>query len=365
MVHTESAVSNLKPKHQAVLFPSLAYYDPKRDSCQALVHGRVFIESQIPLGTRLLLRGLKRAMKATPEQVASETFQRRIVGFLAAPGKRRKIALQIASHDYNLRRRSRRNGAFYGRLGLPADFGKELLDSNTPQQVPMQLLRDKEPVGTSVPTNGKIHFVPPYGLSVISDIDDTIKLTDATSKKEMLANTFLRPFEVIEGMAELYRSWQQKGCVFHYVSSSPWQLYLPLSEFCSSTNFPDGSMHLRYFRVRDQMFKRFRLLRRNSKVAIIAGIFKRLPHRKFILVGDSGEKDPEIYRFLARRFPGSVSAILIRELKQRPFDRKRLTRLESLQGEYVDLVRVFQHPSEITSVADDCFRYMQPSQTFS
>ncbi|MEM8736628.1 MAG: phosphatase domain-containing protein [Planctomycetota bacterium] len=361
MAKRQSAISDLKPRHQAVLFPSLAYYDPKRDRCQALVHGRVFIEGRIPLGTRLLLRGLKRAMKATPEQVASETFQRRIVGFLAAPGKRRKIVLQLEKRNYRLRRRTRRNGAFYGRLRLPEDVGAEFLRDDQPKSIPMRLLRSQDALGTIAQADGKIHFVPPHGLSVISDIDDTIKLTEATSKKEMLANTFLRPFEVIEGMAELYRGWEKKGCVFHYVSSSPWQLYRPLSEFCSSTNFPDGSMHLRYFRVRDQMFKRFRMLRRNSKVAIIAGIFRRLPHRKFILVGDSGEKDPEIYRFLARRFPGNVAAILIRELEQRPFDQERLDRLNSLEGEFVDYVRVFHHPSEITSVAGDCLRHIKES----
>ncbi|MFK7734613.1 MAG: App1 family protein [Pirellulaceae bacterium] len=347
---TQPFVSDLKPKHQAVLFPSLAFFDTKRNCCRALVHGRVFIEGKVPLRTKLLLKGLKRAMQVTPEQVSSEPFRGRIGGFLAAPGKRRKIVLQVGDKNYRLLRRTRRNGAFFGTLRVPEAMSREWIESNNACTVNMFLKRTEDAEGKIAETEGKIYFVPPRGLSVVSDIDDTIKITEATSKSKMLQNTFLRPFEGIEGMAELYRDWETQGVAFHYVSSSPWQLYRPLSEFCSKTNFPEGSMHLRYFNVRDQVFKRFRLLRQNSKVGIIAGIMKRLPERKFILVGDSGEKDPEIYRFLARRFPNSVAAILIREVAERPFSVKRLKRLRSLQGQAVPHVQVFHKPDEVRDI---------------
>lgn len=346
-------LSNLKPDQQATLFPSLGYYDVKRRCWRSLVHGRVFIDGQIPLATRLLLRGLKRAMKASPEDYASETFQRRIDGFLAAPGRRRRIALEIAGQNYLLRRRTRSNGSFYGALNLPEHVferspwalrGRSLM-------TPMALLRSTDEIGTIAGTLGQLHVVSPRGLSVISDIDDTIKMTEATSRSEMLANTFLRPFEVVEGMAQLYQSWHTLGCDFHYVSSSPWQLYEPLAELCATSAFPSGSMHLRYFRVRDEMFKRFRPVRRNSKVGIIVGILKRLPERKFILVGDSGEKDPEIYRFLAKRFPDRIAAILIRNVRSRPMDRKRMTKLHSLPE--TTHVHIFEHSAEITEVAPE------------
>lgn len=347
--------SDLKSIHQATLFPSLGFLDEKRNVCRALIHGRVFIDGQIPLGTRILLKGLKRAMKITPEQVASETFQKRIDGFLAAPGKRRKIVLQIGSQHYRLLRRTRRNGSFYGTLRLPETIAARAVESSTSTAIPMDLMRSHDSSGSIAPTSGQIFFVPPKGVSVITDIDDTIKQTNAPDRADMLANTFLRPFEVIQGMAELYQDWLQEGCAFHYVSSSPWQLYEPLSELCSQTNFPQGSMHLRYFRVRDQMFKRFRLVRRHSKVGIIAGILKRLPRRHFVLVGDSGENDPEIYRFLAKRFPKQVSAILIREVAAKPMTPKRLDKLLTLQDHEnsknpaVD-IRIFREPSEIRDV---------------
>lgn len=335
------------PQHQARLFPSFGYYDLRQNRWRAVVHGRVFDDGRIPLANRILLRGLQKAMKATPEELASETFRRRIDGFLSAPGKRRKIVLEIAGHHYRLLRRTRGNGSFYGALTLPSEFQP---NNGTANVLQMNMRRSTDELGTIVPTSGSIYIVRPQGISVISDIDDTIKMTEATCKKSMLANTFLRPFEVIEGMSQLYQQWKLQGCDFHYVSSSPWQLYEPLAELCETSLFPGGSMHLRYFRVRDEMFKRFRPIRHNSKVGIIVGIFKRLPQRKFILVGDSGEKDPEIYRFLAKRYPDRVAAILIRNLTSKPLSEKRLRKLKSLASPTT--VQLFTQATEIADAVD-------------
>ncbi len=350
--NSTQGLSNLKPGQRATLFPSLGYFDMRRGCWRSLVHGRVFTDGQTQLATRILLSGLKKAMKVTPEQVASETFQQRIDGFLAAPGRRRRIVLEIAQRHYRLRRRTRSNGAFYGTLTLPEKAFPRNADALQGRSLAttMRLLQSTDEVGTIEGTSGQLHVVSPHGLSVISDIDDTIKMTQATSRSEMLANTFLRPFEVVEGMAPLYRHWQQFGCDFHYVSSSPWQLYAPLAELCLTSDFPVGSMHLRYFRVRDEMFKRFRPIRRNSKVGIIIGILKRLPSRKFVLVGDSGEKDPEIYRFLAHRFPDRISAVLIRNLHSHPLSDKRLRKLRTIEGQ--TQLRIFEHSEEIYDVIE-------------
>lgn len=311
------------------------------------MHGRVFIEGKVPIRTRLMLSALKKAMKASPEDIASATFQRRIEGFLAAPGRRRRIVLNIAEHRYRLRRRTRRNGAFYGLLTLPEAVIQKHSQSQT---IHMELLRTHDRQGEIAPTHGRMHYVPAQGVSVISDIDDTIKMTDATCRQEMLANTFLRPFETVAGMMELYKTWKEQGAEFHYVSSSPWQLYEPLAELCDVSGFPAGSMHLRYFRARDEMFKRFRPIRKHSKVGIIGGILKCLPDRKFVLVGDSGEKDPEIYRFVARRYPGNIAAILIRNLDARPLNAKRLRKLHRVPDGTE--VRVFHSTSEIANAIE-------------
>ena len=75
--------------------------------------------------------------------------------------------------------------------------------------------------------SGEVMLVPSPGLSVVSDIDDTIKDSHVLDTHELLLNTFVRPFKVAAGMRELYQSLagMHKGMSFHYVSGSPHQLY--------------------------------------------------------------------------------------------------------------------------------------------
>ena len=55
---------------------------------------------------------------------------------------------------------------------------------------------------------------------------------------------------------------------------------------------------------------------------------KGLPEQKFVLIGDSGEKDPEIYRRICRRFPGRVNGLFIRDLPHRRMTDERLGKLQ-------------------------------------
>lgn len=343
--------TNLKPDHRVTLFPSIGYFDAQRDTWRILVHGRVFAPDKVPISTRLLLGGLKRAMKATPEEYASEVFQNRIGGFLCKPIARRRIVLQINGQTFRLKRRSRGDGVFFGSLNIDSsEFENGVrvsVDGPERSALNLQIVRNE---GNDIQETGVVHLVNSHGVSVISDIDDTIKETDATSRREMLANTFLRPFAAVDGMAEVYQRWQLLGTEFHYVSSSPWQLYHPLSELCKLSGFPNGSMHLRYFCLRDEVFRKLRPVRTNKKLGVIAAILKRLPDRRYILIGDSGEKDPEIYRFLARRYKKQIAAVLIRDLPARPLNARRLAKLHSI-GDHC-LVRVYREAAEIANVAN-------------
>ncbi len=71
-----------------------------------------------------------------------------------------------------------------------------------------------------------IYVLASYGVSIISDIDDTIKISQVLSKRSLLKNTFYSYFKPVDGMNELYQKWSEQKCQFHYVSSSPWQLYV-------------------------------------------------------------------------------------------------------------------------------------------
>jgi phosphatidate phosphatase APP1 len=79
------------------------------------------------------------------------------------------------------------------------------------------------------------------GLSVISDIDDTVKVTNVANRRELLANTLFREFRAVTGMPEIYREWEAHGAAFHYVSASPWQLASCLERFLGESGIPGGS----------------------------------------------------------------------------------------------------------------------------
>jgi hypothetical protein len=178
---------------------------------------------------------------------------------------------------------------------------------------------------------GAIRFLEPEGLCVISDIDDTIKVTRVPAgKKTVLRNTFLRKFEPAPGMLARYKAIEASegpgaDVCFHYVSGSPWQMYSALSRFLfEETGFPPGTLHMKALRL--NLVERGSignlvsfavggdLATLDQKVRQITDLLLHLPRRKFILVGDSGERDPEVYRAIRELFPGQVREIRIRDV---------------------------------------------------
>ena len=157
--------------------------------------------------------------------------------------------------------------------------------------------------------------IPPDGLSVISDVDDTVKVTEVLDRGATFRNTFTREFRAVPGMAALYQGWQKRGAAFHYVSASPWQLAQFLEPFLQNSGFPAGTFHLRPLRPRSpESLKSFLTEGAADKRKRIEDLLQLFPRRRFILVGDSGERDPEIYGELARRHAGRIEHVYIRKV---------------------------------------------------
>ncbi len=179
------------------------------------------------------------------------------------------------------------------------------------------------------------------GLSVISDVDDTIKVSHVRERQKLLRKTFYEP----DGMAAVYRAWATNGASFHYVSASPWQLYEPLAEFTSTNRFPAGSWHMKQFRVKDSTFLALFDSPEAYQPGVIEPMLRQFPKRRFILVGDSGERDPEIYGALARKFPEQVHRIFIRDVTGE--DAKAARYEAAFRDVLVEKWRVFREPEEI------------------
>jgi len=174
--------------------------------------------------------------------------------------------------------------------------------------------------------SGQIQLIPPSGTSIISDIDDTIKITEIPAgEKVVLRNTFFKPFEATPCMAEFYRTFA-KDSAFHYVSGGPWQLYAPVSNFIFShkAGFPLGSVHMKNVRtnlLESKTYEDFLKLTGIGGSATVAQkneqikrLLRHFPNRRFILIGDSGEHDPEIFSGIRQQHPGRIKSIYIRDV---------------------------------------------------
>lgn len=154
-------------------------------------------------------------------------------------------------------------------------------------------------------------------LGIISDIDDTVLQTHVTRKLKMIwvtlsGSPYTRmPFE---GTTELYRalsagaSGRARNPVF-YVSKSPWNLYDFLVDFMDYHQLPRGPLLLRDIGLREAP----PLDHKSAAVRRLLDLYPRLP---FVLIGDSGERDPDIYLTTAALYPGRIRAIYIRDLSR-------------------------------------------------
>jgi phosphatidate phosphatase APP1 len=174
---------------------------------------------------------------------------------------------------------------------------------------------------TQIKGEGEILSLSPNAkFGVISDIDDTVIQSRVSSfiqaaRTVMLGNARTRlPFP---GVAAFYRalsdgaSGDEKNPVF-YVSSSPWNIYDVISEFMDLQNIPKGPLLLRDWDIGFSALASSRHFEHKG-VALrnILGLYPTLP---FILIGDSSQHDPEIYRQIVNEFPGRIHAIYIRDV---------------------------------------------------
>jgi hypothetical protein len=172
-------------------------------------------------------------------------------------------------------------------------------------------------------SSGRVLLIPAEGQSVVSDIDDTIKITEIPAGEEIVfRNTFLREFVAAPGMVERYRSLADGGFVFHFVSGGPWQLHGPLSTFLSEAGYPEGTFHMKGVHKNLLAVSTWQGLHRLAqgnatfaqKVAQISELLERFPRRRFTLIGDSGEQDPEVFSAIRGQFGGRVEKIYIRHV---------------------------------------------------
>ncbi|ODV96032.1 hypothetical protein PACTADRAFT_2334 [Pachysolen tannophilus NRRL Y-2460] len=159
----------------------------------------------------------------------------------------------------------------------------------------------------------EVNIVPNEGISIISDVDDTVRVTGVVGdKRDLFRNVFVKEFKDCEvpKIASWYSSLAKKNCAFHYVSNSPWQLYYPIYQFIETIGLPIGSIHLKQYT--GNLLSSLMQASSQRKRPAISKIVSDFSNRKFIMIGDSGEQDLETYLSIAKDHPKQVLAIYIR-----------------------------------------------------
>jgi phosphatidate phosphatase APP1 len=167
---------------------------------------------------------------------------------------------------------------------------------------------------SSLSVTEPVKLIESSGVSLISDIDDTIKRSSISlGAREIFRNTFIRDLGdlTVEGVREWYNSLHDLGVSIHYCSNSPWQLFPVIASFFHLAGLPPGSIHLKqYSGMLQGIFEPVA----ERKKGTLERILRDFPERKFLLVGDSGEADLEVYTELAVANPGRILAVFIRDV---------------------------------------------------
>ncbi|ACO45144.1 App1 family protein [Deinococcus deserti] len=187
-------------------------------------------------------------------------------------------------------------------------------------------------------TPGRVQVVAAARYGIISDLDDTVIKSDVTSVARMLQTVMsgnARTRLPFPGVGALYRALTREGEArnpIFYVSSSPWNFFDLLWQFLEYRRIPLGPLFLRNWG--------FDLLSGHGtyKHTVIEQLFRKYPQLPFVLVGDSGEKDPEIYAEVVRRHPNRVLAVYIRDVTEASRDQGVLKLREEVRKAGVDLV---------------------------
>lgn len=250
---------------------------------------------------------IRRKLSSLPDQQGRRRLAERIRPFALRGIANRSIELHVGTHHIQLARATDAEGYFEEEVLIARQIAESHVDGDA--TIPLRL---GLPGTGDDRAMGQATLLASKGFSVISDIDDTIKVTEMSDRSRLMENTFLREFRAVTGMAATYRKWREAGAGFHYVSLSPRPLFRPLSDFMNESGFPAGSLHLSGFRFRDQVYKRLFPDRTTYKTDEIRRLLEAFPERKFILIGDDADRDPEIYSELLAENSGQVTAVFIR-----------------------------------------------------
>ncbi len=307
----------LKNRFRFVDYPFLLAYRGFGNAEKLIVQGHVF-------------RGMAMS-KPRKRYSAWRNFVTLIKMFLVRTVPQARVQLKLGAEVFVIHTNA--SGFYEFKLEnhkLPAGWHKAklvLLDT---------LVEGQEPVKLET----EIRITHGFSFGCISDIDDTFLVSHITRIWRKLyvlltknAET-RRPFKGVVAFYNGLRNGTEGDAEnpFYFVSSSEWNLYDFLVSFMALHDLPKGPLLLKDIKDRWRDFFTQGFGNHNHKEEKIERILHLHPEQKFVLLGDNGQHDPEIYYRIAQKYPQQVMAIYIRAVKRshRKAVNQRLTEIEKL-----------------------------------
>ena len=319
------------------LAPSYGYIDQNSSEVVLNIRGWVY-ESNANIATRFTFLAL---LDAYIDAVVHEPqdIEIRVDPFLSTSQEDENVRIQIGENYYDMGV-STASGNFVGEIRLSSREAVDIINAQGGSDaIRYRVILTKD---DSRVMEGVIHLLPQGGTVVISDIDDTVKVSEVyVSESRLLENTFYKSAKVVNGMDSLFQGFSQNynNVSFHFVSGSPKQLQDTLVPFLSKNAFSVDSMHLRDFVLDVTAPELYDFFDENStykhKLSAIAQIMSDFPQSKFILVGDTGEKDPEVYSKIYNDHKEKIEAIYFQNVSDENSSNSRMT---TAFGTYADKI---------------------------
>lgn len=234
----------------------------------------------------------------------------RLRGLLSRPAASASVVVSVGSCSRNVRLDER--GAFGVDFPMPVGTGAIPLSVTDPDG-DVLLRRIEQPLPASP------------SLLVVSDVDDTVLVSDVPEKRKLLFNSLLRTLkrrQEVPGTQDIYDkiyNLSGMGTLFVYLSASPAAMERFIAGFLADRRFPPGLL-ITGDGVSYTKQKTF-----DHKTRWLQRLTKLFPETPMMLIGDAGEQDPEIYSGFASERTACIAGIVLRRIGR--FDGKRESRV--------------------------------------
>ena len=311
------------------LFPSYSFRDSNSSEVVLKIRGWIY-ESDANVATRFTFLSLLET-QIEEEVVEPDDIQKRIDPFLTQSESGEEISVQIGKYFYDLTP-SISSGNFEGEIRMSEDDYLSVLETqenNTSLKYRVILTEDDPRI-----IEGSLPLIAEDATLVISDVDDTIKVSEVyVSESRLLANTFYNTPEPVPGMVQGYQDIKEQyaNVNFFYVSGSPKQLFDTIESFIIDSGYPEGAVYLREFVLSPVASELYDFFDDNAsykhKVEAITSIIDDFPLANVMLIGDTGEKDPEVYSYIQKQYPSQVQTVYLQNVSDENLTNSRFNGL--------------------------------------